>query len=128
MVPPTSQNTVGICNQVTHLILCYVSSGLVTALIVDHTVGFKFIYFGFQYFFFLFLKYLLASRLTLFRISTLLWFGSCKKCILVCFETGGLFARSAGVLPATAVCIVQLIHVVRLSCARPGKNVYSLLN
>jgi len=31
-------------------------------------------------------------------------------------------------LPATAVCIMHRIHVVRLSCATPGKHVYSLLN
>ena len=34
---------------------------------------------------FLFLKSLLASRLTLFRLSTLLWLGSCIHCILACF-------------------------------------------
>ena len=40
---------------------------------------------AFRYAFFLFLKWLLASRLTLFRLSTLLWFGSCTHCILACF-------------------------------------------
>src|SRR5215475_10159667 len=34
---------------------------------------------------FLFLKYLLASSLTLFRLSTLLWLGSYIHCILACF-------------------------------------------
>jgi len=35
--------------------------------------------------FFLFLKCLLASCLPLFRLSTLLWFGSCNHCIAACF-------------------------------------------
>ena len=35
--------------------------------------------------FFLFLKCLLASNLTLFTLSTMLWFGSCTHCILTCF-------------------------------------------
>ena len=39
---------------------------------------------AFRYSFFLFLKCLLASRLTLFRLSTLLWLGSCIHCILAC--------------------------------------------
>src|SRR5215510_4884423 len=40
---------------------------------------------AFRYAFFLFLKYLLASHLTLFRLSTLLCLGSCIHCILACF-------------------------------------------
>jgi len=40
---------------------------------------------AFRYAFFLFLKCLLASRLTLFRLSTLLQLGSCIHCILACF-------------------------------------------
>jgi hypothetical protein len=35
--------------------------------------------------FFLFLRCLLASRLTLFKSSTLFWLGSCIHCILACF-------------------------------------------
>ena len=38
-----------------------------------------------RYAFFLFLKCLLTSRLTLFRLSTLLWLGSCIHCILARF-------------------------------------------
>ena len=38
-----------------------------------------------RYAFFLFLKSLLTSRLTLFRLSTLLWLGSCIHCILASF-------------------------------------------
>jgi hypothetical protein len=33
----------------------------------------------------LFLKCLLSLCLTLFRLSILLWFGSCNHCILACF-------------------------------------------
>jgi hypothetical protein len=32
MVPPPSQNTVGVCNQITLLVLSYFSSNLVTLL------------------------------------------------------------------------------------------------
>jgi len=95
MVSSPSQNTVGFCNQITLYIPYYISSRMVTLLkIIDApievsdifylTVSFKFINFSFQIFF-LFLKCLLASRLTLFRLSTLLWFGTCTHCILSCF-------------------------------------------
>ena len=40
---------------------------------------------AFRYSFFLFLKYLLASCLTLFRLCTLLWFGTCNNYILAYF-------------------------------------------
>ena len=40
---------------------------------------------AFRYSFFLFLKCLLVSYLTLFRLSTWLWFGSCTHCILASF-------------------------------------------
>ena len=39
---------------------------------------------AFRYSFYLFLKCLLPSRLTLFRLSTLYQFGSCNHCILAC--------------------------------------------
>jgi len=59
IVPPSSQNTVGVCNQITFVILHYVSSRLVTVLevidapiqipnIFDLTVSFKFLNFSFQ--------------------------------------------------------------------------------
>ena len=59
MVPPPIQNTVGICNQITLLILYYISSGLLTLFkvtdaptqvsdIFDLTVCFKLINFSFQ--------------------------------------------------------------------------------
>jgi hypothetical protein len=79
MSPPPSQDTVGVCNKkslmplyksVIFLFLLFVSSSLILA---------------FRYSFFLFLKCLLASRLTLFRLCTLLWFGFCNHCILACF-------------------------------------------
>src|SRR5215470_13183680 len=61
MIPPPSQNTVGVCNQVTLLILYYFSSRLVPPLkrndtpiqvseILVLTVCFKFINFSFQIF------------------------------------------------------------------------------
>ena len=61
MVPPPSQNTVGVCNQITFLILYYISSRLVTHLkVIDapiqvpyifyRTLSFKFINFSFQIF------------------------------------------------------------------------------
>ena len=79
-----NQNTVGVCNQITILILYYKSFRLVTLVEITDTpirvsdifyltvtssssiLAVRFISF--------FLKYLLASRLTLFGLSTLLWF------------------------------------------------------
>ena len=52
--------------------------------ILGLTVNFTFNDCSFQIFF-LFLKCLLASRLTLFRLSTLLCFASCSHCIVACF-------------------------------------------
>ena len=49
------------------------------------SLTFKFINFDFKYSFFLFLKYLLSSRLILFTLSKLLWFGCCNLCTLACF-------------------------------------------
>ena len=53
MVPPPSQNTVAVCNQITLFILCYISSRLVTLLkIIDalykSLIFFRFINFNFQ--------------------------------------------------------------------------------
>ena len=95
-VPSPCQNTLGVCNQITILILHYISSRLVTFLkslmplqklviFLDLTVSFKFLNFSFQICLPLFLKCLLASCLTLVRISTLSWLGSCIRCILACF-------------------------------------------
>jgi len=61
MVPPPSQNTVAVSNQITLPILYYISSGLVTILkvvdaptqvpvIFDRIVSFKLINFSFQIF------------------------------------------------------------------------------
>ena len=83
MVPPPSQNTVAVCNQITLLTLYYISSRLVTLLnitdapiqvsdIFDLTVSFEFTSFSFQIFLLFFLKCILASRLKLFRLSALL--------------------------------------------------------
>ena len=114
MVPPPSQNIAGVCNQISLLILYYISSILVTLfkVIVAHIQVpniFDFILSSsssiltLKYSFFLFLKFLLASHLTLFVLSTLLWLGFytllfcflwCKKpkhsssnCSLWCFNS-----------------------------------------
>ena len=88
----------GVCNQVTFLILNYITSRLVPLLKVtdapiqvpnglDLIVSFKFLNFSSQICFLSFLKCLLTSRLTLFRLSTLLWLGSCTHCILARFPS-----------------------------------------
>jgi len=71
MVPPPSQNTVGVCNQIALLILYIISSRLVTLLkVIDAplqvsdifylTVGFELSILAFGYSFILFLKCLLS--------------------------------------------------------------------
>ena len=94
---PSSQYIVGVCNQITLLVLYCIGSRLVTFLKVMNApiqVSDIFFYpFGslgssvlvFRYSFFLFVKSLLPSRLTFFRLYTFLWFGCCNYCILVCF-------------------------------------------
>ena len=78
--PSPSQNTVPVCNQITFLILYYISSRLVTLLIVTDaptqvsnifylTVSFKVPKFSFQISLLLFLKCLLASSSPKLRIS-----------------------------------------------------------
>jgi hypothetical protein len=64
----------------TSLITSYKSRILLILLLVSSSS-----ILDFNYAFFLFLKCLLASRLTLFRLSTLLWLGSCIHCILALF-------------------------------------------
>ena len=96
MVSPPSQNTERVCNQIILFILYYIRSRLVNPRkvtdaptqvsdILGLTVSFKFYNFSHQIFLLLFFKYLLASRLTLFRLSILLWLESCTHCILACF-------------------------------------------
>ena len=92
-----SLNTVGVCNQITLLILYCISSRLVTVLKVNDapiqvpniffylTISFKSSILAFRYSFSFFLKCQLASCLALFRLSTLLSFGSCNHYILACF-------------------------------------------
>jgi hypothetical protein len=95
MVSPPSQNTVGICNQITLRILYYISSRLVTLLkvtditipisdIFDLTVSFSFIKFNFKIFL-LFSAVFTSFTSSIVYASTLLWFGSCNNCILACF-------------------------------------------
>jgi len=92
MVPPP----VGVCNQITLLIPYNISSRLVTYLtITDAPTQVSNIFYltetstlinrSSQEFLNFFLKCLLPSRLTLFVLSKLLWFGSHDHCILACF-------------------------------------------
>ena len=96
MIPPPNQNTVAVCNQITILILDYIISRMVTLfkvfdapMQVSAILGIifvsKFMNFSFQIFLFMSLKCLLASHLTMFRVSLLLWVGSRYNCILSCF-------------------------------------------
>ena len=84
MISLSSHNTLGVCDQITLLILYYISSRLVTLLkvtdapiqvpyILNLTVSFKFLNFSFQIFLLLLPKCLVASCLSLVRLSTLLW-------------------------------------------------------
>jgi len=79
MVPPPSQNIVAVCNQFN---LYNISSSLLALLkVIDAptkvsdifhlAVSFKFVKFSFHIFPLLFLKCLLSSHPTLFRLSTL---------------------------------------------------------
>ena len=94
MVPPPTQNAVGVCYQITLLILYYISPRPVTLIkvndgprqvsdILDLSVYFELIL-ALRYSFILFLKCLLAAHLTLCRLSNLLWYGSHNHCILAC--------------------------------------------
>ena len=110
MVLPSTQNTVGVCNRITLLIVYYITSGLVTILKVTDALYMSLIFLvlllvssssilAFRHSFFLFLKCLLASHLTVFQLSTLLWLGPCNHCILACFPwpwwpTGNEICRS----------------------------------
>jgi len=96
MFLPPSQNILGVCHHITLLILYYGSSKLVILLkVIDVpkqvsdvfyvTSSLKFIHFSFQIFLFFFLKCLLASRLTLFRLATSFWFAFCNHCRWDCF-------------------------------------------
>ena len=96
MIPPSSQNTVGVCNQITLLIPYCTGFRLATLLKVNDatikvsdirvlTVSFKFLNFSFQIFLLFVLECLLVSCLTLFILSTLLWFGSCSHCLTPSF-------------------------------------------
>ena len=86
----------GVCNQVTFLILNYITSRLVPLLKVIDALHITLMLWilllassssilALKYSFFFFLKCLLTSRLTLFKLSTLLWHGSCTHCIFARF-------------------------------------------
>ena len=79
MIPPPRQNNVAVCNQITFLIIYYISFGFITLLkvidapiktsdILNLSVSFKFL--NFICSFFLFLKCLQVSSLTSIRLST----------------------------------------------------------
>ena len=93
-----SENTLRVCNQITLFVLYCISSRLVTRLkISNDPVNISFFFFlhlllvssssilSFRYSFFLFVKCLLTSFLTFFRLCTLLCFGSCNHSILAYF-------------------------------------------
>ena len=95
MVPSLSQNIVGACNQIALLILYYISSRLVSLLkvfdapmqvsdICNLIVSFMCTNCSSQVFILSILKYLPVLCLTLFKLSTLLQFGSYNHGILVC--------------------------------------------
>ena len=67
----------------------------------------------FKYAFYLFLKCLLASRLILFKLSTLLQLGSCIHCFLACFLW---FKKSTHSLSNHGLCCFHL-YKTRLSLA-----------
>ena len=88
----------GVCKQISFPVPYYNSSRLVPLLeVINAPVLYKLLtllilllvssssILAFRYAFFLFLKFLLASRHTLFRLSALLRLGSCIHCILACF-------------------------------------------
>ena len=96
MFPPSNQNIVLFCNQITLLILYYPSPKQVTQIkvtdnfiqvshILDLTVCFKFNNFSFQIFLLFVLVMSTGFTFTLFRLMTLLWFGYCNHCILARF-------------------------------------------
>jgi hypothetical protein len=96
VVPPPIQNIVRICKQITIFIFYYVItrmaapfkfiySSLLSSDVLFLTVHCKLVNFVFQIFLFLFLKCLLASHLTLFRLSPFISLGSCNHCYLACF-------------------------------------------
>jgi hypothetical protein len=63
------------------------------------------IYYVFQISLYLFLKYLLASCLTLFRLSTFISLVSCNHCNLACF----LWSNNFGPQHDTAFCLLPCL-------------------
>ena len=91
MVPPAKQNIVGVCKQVTLLIIYSIVLGFLnhwcsyTSLWYFLYFSFKFINLSLQIFLPFFSGISARLRLTLFSVSTLLWFGSYNHCILARF-------------------------------------------
>jgi len=120
MVPPPSQIIVRVYNQITLLVLYYISSRLVILLRVIYvpaqapnifylTVSFKFLNLSF-YIFLLFVYEKSASFTSyIFRLSTLLWFGSCTHCIVARFP----FYKNLNILHQTPKLKDQPLSPVR---------------
>ena len=94
--PPPSQNTVGACDQITCLILYYISSRVVTLLkvtdaplqvlyIFNLTINFKILNFGFQIDIVFVPVMSVSFSSHIFRLSTFLCLGSCTHCNFACF-------------------------------------------
>ena len=72
MVPTPSENTLGVCNQISLFIQYYINSRLVTVIKeIDAPIQISYIF------------YLTISYIV--KLPTLFWFRSCKHCILACF-------------------------------------------
>jgi len=82
--PPTISGTCFVCSRLVPL-LEVIKAPIQVPDIVGLAGSFKYLAFSCQICFHLFLKCLLASRFTLFRLSTMRRLGSCIHCILACF-------------------------------------------
>jgi hypothetical protein len=89
MVPPPTQNTVGVRDQSTFLILYYrlvlllqVTCSYVNLWLFYFTVSFKSIYFSYHIFILFVPEMYISLGITLFTVPTLLWFGSYNHCSL----------------------------------------------
>jgi len=101
---PPIQDILGICYQITFLILYNINSRFVTFLkfiyaslqisnVIVFIVTFLLINIAFQILHFLFLNFLLFSRFTFCSLSLLIWFGFCKHCSLTSFRWSVNFER-----------------------------------
>ena len=93
------KKTVGVSNQIMLLIPCYNNFRLVTLLkIIDVPIQVSTTFdLIFRYSLLFFLKCLVASRLKLFRLYSLLCFGSCNHCILAWFFRSKYLKHSSSI-------------------------------